>query len=337
MTVWIVRFAFAALASGAIYLIMALALVAFSSPSAPIAHDGIDFSSAITADYDTMPPLAPFIARDGSTRHYRTYGDPATARYTLLLVHGSGWHGMQFHPLAQALSASGDTFVVVPDLRGHGEHADPRGDIAYVAQLEDDLADLIAHISREVTDRPVILAGHSSGGGLAIRFAGGAYGAQVDGFILLAPFLRHDAPTTRPNSGQWAWPAIPRIVGLSMLGNIGITALDHLPVIAFAMPQAVIDGPLGNTVTTLYSHRLNTGFAPRSDYGRDLAAIDRPLLVIAGAEDEAFDANLYEPVIAAFTDAGTYAVLPGVGHIDLLGAPRTASLITDWLGALPYR
>jgi hypothetical protein len=56
--------------------------------------------------------------------------------------------------------------------------------------------------------------------------------------------------------------------------------LNHLTVIQFAMPETVLAGPLGAGVTTAYSYRLNTAYAPRSNYGADLAAIRQPLLVI---------------------------------------------------------
>ena len=63
-----------------------------------------------------------------------------------------------------------------------------------------------------------------------------------------------------------------------MLNNIGIRWFNGLTVIQFNMPQTILDGPLGNSATTAYSYRLNTAFAPRSHYGRDLAAITQPLL-----------------------------------------------------------
>jgi len=325
--------------TASIYLLIALGLIAFSRPANTVsdAAEVMDFADAISSVYDDMPAPRAFAARDGVQLSYRLYEGPETSHRLIVLVHGSGWHGMQFHPIARELAMAGAGTVAVPDLRGHGKNPVRRGDVDHIGQLEEDLADLIDHLAGARDDISVVLGGHSSGGGLTVRFAGGPYGGKADGFLLLAPFLKHDAPTTKPNSGGWARPAIPRIVGLTMLNTIGITALNGLPVIGFAMPRSVLEGPYGDTATLAYSYRLNTSFAPRADYGRDLAAIRVPLLVIAGAEDEAFEATLYESTISAHTGTGEYHVLPGANHIGVVTDDRTASLALDWLARNPPR
>lgn len=211
-------------AAAAAYVLVALALVASDRPQAEAGEDGaIDFATAVAADYSDLPELTQFLARDGAGLSYRRYGDPATAERIVVLVHGSGWHGMQFHTLAGFLSKDGSNAVIVPDLRGHGVSPLRRGDVDHIGQLEEDLADLIDHVSASAPGLPVIVGGHSSGGGLVVRFAGGEHGSRADGFILLAPFLKHDAPTTRPNSGGWADAATRRIIGLVMLNAVGVT------------------------------------------------------------------------------------------------------------------
>ena len=79
--------------------------------------------------------------RDGNTIAVRRYGAGGIDKPLLIMVHGSGWHGMQFHWLAKGLAAQAD--VVVPDLRGHGVTPQRRGDIDYINQFEDDLVNLI--------------------------------------------------------------------------------------------------------------------------------------------------------------------------------------------------
>lgn len=315
-----------------IVVLIATTLIFTDSPQVPVGNKGgITFTSAVEVDYTDLPTQRDFVARDGARLSYRLYGNLDTARRLLVLVHGSAWHGMQFHQLAKEVANDAETAVVVPDLRGHGPNPIRRGDVDYVGQYEADLIDLIDAVAPPRQDLSVVLGGHSSGGGLVVRFAGGAYRDAVDGFILIAPYLKYDAPTTRANSGNWAFPATRRIIGLSMLNTLGITALNGLSVIAFAMPQAVLDGPLGPTVTTSYSYRLNTSFAPRSDFEADLRAIERPMLLLAGEEDEAFNARLYEPVISAQTPTGTYEILSGSGHIDVLTDMRSGSAIKSWL------
>lgn len=299
-------------------------------PERPQASDSsVGFAEAIDADYTTMPAQRVFTARDGSALPYRLY-EGGTERM-IVLVHGSGWHGMQFHPMAEQLAARGLGTVVVPDLRGHGENPERRGDVDYIGQFEDDLADLITELGEQTVYDRVILGGHSSGGGLMVRFAGGEHGHLADGYVLMAPFLKHDAPTTRPASGGWAHTAIRRIIGLSMLNNVGVTALNHLPVISFAMSDEVLDGPLGDTATLEYSHRLNTGFAPRDTYERDMASLTQPFLLIAGADDEAFVVDRYEEVLSAQTDSGDYEILPGVSHIGVTVQQSAIDTVAEWV------
>ena len=84
----------------------------------------------------------------------------------------------------------------------------------------------------------IVVGGHSSGGGLAIRFAGSRHAANAAGYLLLAPFLKHYAPTTRNDAGGWAKTHVWRIVFLSILNGFGIRSMNHPVVIEFAMPEA---------------------------------------------------------------------------------------------------
>jgi alpha-beta hydrolase superfamily lysophospholipase len=229
--------------------------------------------------------------------------------------------GLRFESLAQAGAAS----VFTPDLRGHGERPQRRGDVDYVDQLEDDLADLVSHVRERCPRARCIVGGHSSDGGLAVRFAGSRHRDLADGLLLLAPFLGHDAPTTRPGSGGWARPRIPRIVALSALDGLGIRSFQGTTVITFAMPEEVRDG----TETLAYSDRLNAGLAPRS-YRRDLADLRVPLLALVGADDEAFYTERFEPALAPFSQAEV-AVIGGAGHLDLPGHPDATRSIVRWL------
>lgn len=319
------------------YLAIALALTLSQRPSAPAAKEGagIAFQEAISSGLNGLPDPLSYTARDGTALTYRRYDSAARGDTLIVLVHGSGWHGMQFHRMASEIAARGLGSVVVPDLRGHGRSPERRGDVDYIGQFEDDLADLIGHARGQASR--VVLGGHSSGGGLVVRFAGGAHGGMADAFVLLAPFLKYNAPPTQENSGGWAYPATRRIIGLTMLNAVGVTALNHLPVIGFAMPRMVVDGPLGRTATTAYSFRLNTSFAPRSDYGADLAKIDRPLLVVAGTNDEAFRAELYEPTISAHTTAGSYVILDGVTHMGVVFGDAAIEAVAGWIQRLPAR
>lgn len=321
----------------AIYFLVAFGLVASQGAAymPPDGEPGLMFGDMLGQDLSGLPPTIAFAARDGTALHYRRYECDTAPDRVVILVHGSAWHGMQFHAMATALSGRGLATVIVPDMRGHGANPARRGDCGHIGQLEEDMADLIGHVGEGSGATQIVLGGHSSGGGFVVRFAGGQFGDRADAFLLLAPFLKHDAPTTRRNAGGWARPAVRRIIGLAMLNRGGIAAFNHLPVISFAMPRAVMEGPYGYTATNVYSYRLHVSFGPRPDYGRDLGAITRPLLVLAGEADESFVAEEFEPVISAHSRTGSYHVLPGVNHLGVVSDDRALAIVADWLRVLP--
>jgi alpha-beta hydrolase superfamily lysophospholipase len=197
--------------------------------------------------------------------------------------------------------------------------------VDYLNQLEDDVADLISLIRDKKPGCRIIVGGHSSGGGLAVRFAGSRYGNQADAYLLLSPYLKYNAPTMRPNSGGWTLVNTPRIVGLSMLNNLGIHWLDYLPVISFNMPEEARDG----TETLAYSHRLNTAYAPRN-YKKDLAHITQPFLVVAGSADDAFIGEQFEPVISRYTEVEVI-LIPDATHFGVVVGPEIRPIVGNWL------
>ncbi len=314
------------LISAVIYLGIAAVLILTGKPNKPdleqrdLAFDELFF------DYSNLPELQSFTARDGTQLVYRHY--PSESDKIVILLHGSGWHSRYFLPLAEFISSESLAQVYTPDLRGHGRTPKRRGDVDYIGQFEDDLADLIAIIQKDNPKAILIVGGHSSGGGLAIRFAGSQYGHKANAYLLLAPFLKYNAPTTRPNSGGWAKPYTGRIIGLAILNNVGIRWFNYLTVMEFNMPERARDG----TETLSYSYRLNTAYAPR-DYEKDLIAMTQPLLVVAGTKDEAFIYCQYEPVISRYTTVQV-KLLQDVTHMGVVVSPEIRPVVKEWLESL---
>jgi alpha-beta hydrolase superfamily lysophospholipase len=314
------------LTSVLIYFAISIVLITIGVPRKPAAPQKNLAFNELKLDYAHLPELQEFEARDGVRLTFRHY--PSQSNTIVIFLHGSGWHSQYFLPLAQFLSAQGAAQVYTPDLRGHGPKPARRGDVDYTGQLEDDLADFLDMIQQTHPQARLVVGGHSSGGGLAIRFAGSRYGNRAHAYLLLAPFLKYNAPTIRANSGGWARAYTLRIIGLTMLNNIGIHWLDYLPAIDFNMPEAYRDG----TETLVYSHRLNTAYAPRN-YKTDLAAITQPLLVLAGTADDAFIAEEFEPVISKYTDARV-ELLEDVTHMGVVVGTEVQPVIGNWLESL---
>ncbi len=319
-----------------VYIILALVLIFVSQPVEPDLvggknSHGLDFTGTADQDLTGLAKLQPLSVANASSINFRFYKNGGTNKRLIVLIHGSGWHSMQYAGMANYLIQNNLGHVVTPDLRGHGEIPDRRGDIDYIGQLEDDIALLVANLRSKHDISQVIIAGHSSGGGLVIRLAGGKHGHISDGWVLFAPFIKHDAPTARPDAGGWAYPLVPRIIGLSMLNNIGISWFNYLTAIQFSMPEIVRDGPLGHTATLAYSFRLNVSYAPRSNYSEDLASMKKPMLLLAGSNDEAFRPQAYQPTLSVHVTNGEYHILDGLGHIDLVNDKATFVALKNWL------
>lgn len=297
--------------------------IAFDRPQAPPPQLSVS-TPFEKIDFSDLPPVLHYTARDGAELAYRRYaGDPDRLA---VLIHGSAGSSTSMHAVAKALEAAGAT-VIVPDMRGHGRSG-PHGDITYIGQLEDDLQDLLNSLDRAHTARETTLIGFSSGGGFVLRVAGGRLGSLFSRYMLLAPYLRYDAPNARvgTGSGGWVSVAVPRIVALSLINQIGITAFNGLPVLAFGLET-------GNPyhVTATYSYRLLTDFQPDGDWLGDLRRTTRPIMAMDGANDELFLADKLQAALAESKPGIRVDIVPSVGHIGLTTTPAsTAAIAKAW-------
>lgn len=300
--------------------VAALALGAMlAAPLQPLLMLESISQTARAVDRSDMPALDRFQARDGTTLGYRRYParQPATAQVAIL-VHGSSGSSIAVHALAKGLAAAGvETFA--PDIRGHGVSG-TRGDIGYLGQLEDDMADLVAEVRKSRPDAPLILLGHSSGGGFALRIAASAVGPQFARTIMIAPYLGYDAPSSRPNSGGWAQADVPRFLALALLGKLGFHGADALLTLAFAVPPNS-KAALADT----YSFRLMRNFATR-DFRTDIAEAHSPLTLVAAGDDELMLSDQY---LATVGPNVPVRVIPGVNHMAVLSAPAAVAAIAE--------
>jgi alpha-beta hydrolase superfamily lysophospholipase len=277
-------------------------------------------TTARAVDRSDMPGVDRFHARDGTELAYRHYPAraPATGQIAVV-VHGSSGSSVAVHTLAKGLAARGvETYA--PDIRGHGASG-TRGDIVYIGQLEDDLADFVTEIRKSNPTAPLTLLGHSSGGGFALRVAGSPIQNLFVRTVLLAPYLGYDAPSSRQDAGGWASPDIPRFIGLSVLRRLGIICCESLPTIAFAV------GPNTSPIlASTYSYRLMRNFGSSPDYRRDLAAAGKPVVVFAGAADELMFPEKYRDAVG---ERAQVRLIDGVNHMGIVSDPAAVSVIAD--------
>ena len=96
--------------------------------------------------------------------HYVDWGNPD--KPLAVLVHGGRDHARNWDWVAQALR--NDYHLVAPDLRGHGDSEWARGSEYAMVEYVVDLAQLIAQLNTF----PILLIGHSLGGGIVLQYAG---------------------------------------------------------------------------------------------------------------------------------------------------------------------
>lgn len=245
---------------------------------------------------------------------------------TILFVHGvlasSYSHNRDCGLLREATGAE----VVAIDLRGHGASSGAPGDTAYAGQYEDDLGEVVRQLRAEHPERKLILAGHSMGGGIALRYAekvGAGKLPAVDGYLLFAPHLGLRSQTTQTEataeSRRMVRVHVPRLLALAFLDAVGVHSFNGLRVLFFNLPE-------GFPVRS-YTFRASAGIHP-DDHRRALAAVDRPLLLVAGSADEAFKAEFYPEEIG---NAGEVVLVPGANHDGVVGDARALATVAAWL------
>jgi alpha-beta hydrolase superfamily lysophospholipase len=220
------------------------------------------------------------------------------------------------HPLAQALLMAGFAVDVI-DVRGHGDSG-TRGQIGYIGQLEDDLADFMQN---RPFAGPSTLMGFSAGGGFVLRFAASAQAALFDRYVLLSPFLLQ-ASSNRPNGGGWASVGVPRIVALTLLNKIGITTWNDLPATQFAL-----NAEAAKFLTTGYSFALAANFGAHRDYAQDIARAPAALKLVAGTDDELMFSERYAQVFASAGKTVPITLVPGANHIGVTVNPAALAAI----------
>lgn len=305
-------------AFAALLLIAFAAAIILGGPTRPKPMESIS-NPFKGVDFSALPPITRYAARDSAQLAFRRY-EPAPQvanRGSVILVHGSSANSQSMHPLAQSFAAAGFTAYAL-DIRGHGDSG-PRGDIAYIGQLDDDLEDFMLAVN---PSRPRTLLGFSAGGGFVIRVAGGERQALFDNYLLLAPYTSRRAPNFRPDGGGWISVGVPRLIALSLLNRVGITGLNHLPIMDFAVQDDTRGRGAEAELTPSYSYSLSKNFQPRENYQGDIRQIHAPAAVLDGQDDEVFIADKFAQV---FAEAGrsdiSVTLVPNANHIALTLAP----------------
>lgn len=291
------------------------------SPEGTLDFDGLD-----RVDEAALPNRQNYRTDERPFPKYRRY-DADNSDTVLILLHTAAFDSRILQPLATAVAEHGVAHVVTPDLRGHGPDPQTRGDIRYIGQYEDDLRHLIDSVGLVYPDATVVIGGHGTGGGIAVRFASPQTGSLADGYLLLAPYLGSDVPTTRQDLGGWANFYRDRIVMQRVLTGFGFDSYGEMTTVEFDIPESVRD----DSTTLEHTYRLMASYTP--DKGAISKMVDVPTLTVVGTSDETCYADAYEPLFDD-REAASVDLLDGVSHLDTVLGEGAIESIVDRLRAL---
>ena len=300
------------------------AIIAFDAPTAPpVLAAGNTIPGIAQWNFAELPKPQALKARDGAPINYRLY--PSRPDRVIVLVHGSSGTDVSMLKLAQALQAAGASVYAI-SLRGHGGSGTANGDVSYLGQLDDDLADLVKGLGLDKPGVHRTLIGFSSGGGFVLRIAGGRQASLFDDYLAISPYIGQDSPTNKPNAGGWAGVAVPRIIALSLLNSIGLAWFQDLPTVHFAT-----DAKASNTRTPVYSYRLAGSLEVGRDWRAVLARIAAPTEIVIGANDQLFNADQFKPMLQTINPRIGVTIVPNETHLGMIAdPPATAAIAAAW-------
>jgi len=269
---------------------------------------------------------------DGARIYAREEG-PRNAQLALM-IHGwsSSWYAMS--PLLPLLSRRFRCLAV--DLPGYG-NSEPLRQRATI----DRYADLLAGLIQELSDSPAVLVGHSMGGMISIVMAL-RYPQLVDSMVLLCPTISGDLSTAiklsvLPVTMLERFPLAGRLVAALEPSMLSVTDRIMRPV-SFAERTEISEADYERIRAD--ARRPGQGRVRaecyramrQSDLRGRLAQVERPALVIWGAEDNT----------VPLRDAGVVAdewrtvdlrIVPKAGHWPQFETPAIARrYIAAYLG-----
>jgi pimeloyl-ACP methyl ester carboxylesterase len=271
--------------------------------------------------------------RDGVQLSVRDQG-PTHAEATVVLLHGlclekGSWAGQIRHLTRQW----GDRVRIISyDHRGHGKSGSAPNRTYTVAQLAEDLADVLTAL--RVTG-PLTLAGHSMGGMVALAYLGRPPAdrpVEPHGLVLAATAAGRLAE--HGVARLLASPAMDVLCGLAAFAPQRALRLLTKPVCATLALQ--IGGHARSTLTALFANALTAttsldaavGFLPglRSyDQTSTLGSIRAQTIVLSGGVDLLTPPSHSHHLASAIPGA-THKHLPAAGHMLLQEA---AHAVTD--------
>ncbi|WP_042142383.1 MULTISPECIES: alpha/beta fold hydrolase [unclassified Pseudoalteromonas] len=290
-----------------------------------------------------------YLARDGVLLAYDKFLI-TNAKATVIFLHGSTYNSRRYANIAKVLNQQNYAACLI-NWRGHGGSEGRLGTVDYIGQLEDDLADFITHY-QQVCDQPLILAGHSAGAVICLRYID-KYGCNnIDGVSFIAPAINGPLETVRykHTSAKWQYqisyfraakPAItPPAHALTYAPSLKTLPFIVAKLLPFMRHKPILSFPANERMARLegrvlhYSYNLMLS-CDINNYPSAFNKISVPVLLLCGKHDEVVHPNLLETIYHWHlkpTLNKKIVELKKVNHIQVVTA--SAMILPDWLNSI---
>ena len=271
------------------------------------------FEELESAEKVPIPTLQYLEASDNTKLAYREYV-PKKITAVLLFYHGGGAHSgtaSGYEHVGNGLSDRFNIAVFTPDIRGHGDSGGERGDTPSTEQVFDDVGVFIRHIRMKYPGKALFLGGHSSGGGLALNYSNSKAREKVKRYLFLSPQLGFRSNTEKENNpNPFATVKSNFFVENAMHGTHG-----NSKAVFFNYPKEMLkkDPKLITAITVNMANAI-TPTAP----AMQLQALDLPLAVWVGKEDELFDAVKVTSFVKENNPKAYTKILEREKHLSIL-------------------
>jgi len=265
-------------------------------------------------------PVTQFISRPEGRVAYDIQG----AGPLLVLVPGMGELRSSYRHLTPSLVAAGYT-VATTDLRGHGDSDTSftaYGDVATTGDIQALITEL---------GRPAVIVGNSLAAGAAVIVAA-EHPAQVDGLVLVGPFVRNP-------------PANALVLGAFrlMMNPLWIAAVwkAYMPTLYAGRKPDDFNEYRAAVASSLKRSAYGKAFSQttrQTDHDpaeAKLGAVTAPTLVIMGEKDADFKNPAAEAAFIGDALAAKVVMVPEAGHYPQAQQPKiTSDAILAFLTAL---
>jgi pimeloyl-ACP methyl ester carboxylesterase len=232
-------------------------------------------------------------------------------RQPLLFIHGYPLNRTLWDPQVNELADVAR--VLAPDLRGHGGSDALPG--PYSMELLAD--DCRAFLDAMRVTPPVVLCGLSMGGYVAFAFFR-KYPERVAGLILAATRASADTPEGKANRDQAI--ALAKEKGVAAIAEsllpkmLSPKTYSTRPELVARVKAMMESAPLAGVLGDL------AGLRDRPDSTPTLTRIDRPTLILHGADDQIIPVSQAEAMHAAIKGS-RLQIIPDAGHLLNLEQP----------------